>query len=178
MSDDARPIDRIRVERKLAAQTRASRCRLTRVAVGTIAGLLLLVGSLGIALSNETGDDVATVLLLGVGDHWHARYTVTLDGEDLGILPASQGDIHSHGDGLVHIHPQSEMTAGDAATLSAFFASLGGELTDEALRLPDGRTFTGSGVEIRVDGEAISGWASYVPQDGDQIEIIITTVNT
>jgi hypothetical protein len=174
MSDYAQPIERIRHERRAAAQARIRRRRLTRIAVTLVAGVLVLAGGLGFALSNED-DASGQVLLPGVGDHWHALYTVTIDGEDLAIFPASAGDVHSHGDGLVHVHPHSEGTASEAATLSAFFASLGGELTNDSLRLPDGRTFAHDAVRIIVDGDQITGWAGYIPQDGDQIEIVITT---
>jgi hypothetical protein len=176
MSEYAQPIDRIRGQRKAAARARLRRRQFIRVVVSLVAGLLL-IGVLGVALSNGSDDATGQVLLPGVGDHIHARYTVTIDGEELDIFPPSEGDIHSHGDGLVHIHPHSESTAGEAATLSAFFASLGGELTDESLRLPDGRSFGQDAVQILVDGNLITGWASYIPQDGDQIEIILTTGN-
>lgn len=177
MSEYAQPIDRIREERRAAARARIRRRRLTRVAVTLVAGLLVLAGGLGLALSNEKDNAAGQVLLPGVGDHWHARYTVTIDDAELDIFPASAGDVHSHGDGLVHVHPHSESTAGEAATLPAFFASLGGELTNESLRLPDGRSFGQGAVQIIVDGAPITGWADYVPQDGDQIEIVITTGN-
>jgi hypothetical protein len=123
MSQYAQPIDRIRHERRAAAQARMRRRRLTRVAVMLVAGVLVLVGGLGFALSNGQDDAAGQVLLPSVGDHWHAHYTVTVDGAELDIFPASAGDVHSHGDGLVHVHPHSEGTAGEAATLSAFFAT-------------------------------------------------------
>ena len=174
MSEYTRPIDRIREERRAAARARMRSRRLTRLVVGIAAGALLLAGGLGLALT-MMDDEAAAIMLPGNGDHWHARYRVEIDGQELAIFPPSDGDIHSHGDGLVHIHPHSDATAGHAATLSAFFTSLGGELTDASLRLPDGRTFGQDAVQILVDDDPLTGWASYVPQDGDQIEIIITT---
>lgn len=180
MIEHSRPIDRVREERKMAAQGRARRRRLTRLAIGIFATASLLGLGLGVALSRAGGDGVK---LPGLEDHWHAWYSIEIDGEKLPAFPPSEGDVHSHGDGMIHVHPHSPETAGRAASLHAFFTSVGAELTNDSLRLPDGRTFVqngnGSGepaeIRVLVNGDPITGWTSYIPQEGDQVEIVIVS---
>ncbi|MEY2420460.1 MAG: hypothetical protein QOI95_527 [Acidimicrobiaceae bacterium] len=50
--------------------------------------------------------------------------------------------IHSHGDGLIHIHPFSDSAAGRKATLGLFLDQVGISMTNETLVLPTGGTFT------------------------------------
>jgi len=50
--------------------------------------------------------------------------------------------IHSHGDGLIHIHPFSDSAAGRKATLGLFLDQIGVSMTDDTLKLPTGETFT------------------------------------
>ena len=84
-------------------------------------------------------------------DHWHAAYGVYVCDQ---FLPpfASTNDplgIHSHQDGLIHIHPFSQAVTGENATLGVFFDSMGASLSDDELDL-DGTVLT-SGDEC--DGE-------------------------
>jgi len=50
--------------------------------------------------------------------------------------------IHSHGDGLIHIHPFVNSAAGRNATLGVFIDQVGVSMTDNELVLPDGSIFT------------------------------------
>ncbi|HEV7758099.1 MAG TPA: hypothetical protein VGO78_03885, partial [Acidimicrobiales bacterium] len=49
--------------------------------------------------------------------------------------------IHTHGDGVIHIHPFSAEAAGENATLRVFLDSADIELTDDALTV-GGETYT------------------------------------
>jgi len=50
--------------------------------------------------------------------------------------------IHTHGDGLIHIHPFTDSAAGRNATLGIFLDQVGVSMTNDTLTLPDGQTFT------------------------------------
>ncbi|MGH7792414.1 MAG: hypothetical protein ACREOB_08890, partial [Thermodesulfobacteriota bacterium] len=65
-----------------------------------------------------------------VGDHWHAEYEVIICGMKMPILPYTQGNIHTHGDGRIHIHPEYSYEAGKNANLGRFFSNAGGLLTE------------------------------------------------
>lgn len=67
----------------------------------------------------------------GLLDHWHAAFGLRVCGE---FLPNLQADldplgIHSHQDGVIHIHPFFEESAGKNATLGLFFDSVGIEVS-------------------------------------------------
>jgi hypothetical protein len=49
--------------------------------------------------------------------------------------------IHTHGDGLMHIHPFSDSAAGRKATLGIFLDQVGISMTNDTLVLPSGGTF-------------------------------------
>jgi hypothetical protein len=49
--------------------------------------------------------------------------------------------IHTHGDGVIHIHPFASGVAGRKATLDKFFDQVGVTMTDDTLRLPTGQEF-------------------------------------
>ena len=114
-----------------------------------------------------------------VGDHWHAPFKIIICGERLPPLPPSEGDIHTHGDDVIHIHPHSWETAGRNATIAAFLRSAALGVTETSItimsktlengdRCADGR---GGAVTVLINGMPTRGFATYVPQDGDQIEI-------
>lgn len=88
--------------------------------------------------ASSSGDDSAdaeTASTNGpnVGDHWHAAYGIYLcDGfvDPLGDQSDPEG-IHSHADGVIHVHPFVESAANDNATLGKFFEAVSIEFTDE-----------------------------------------------
>ncbi|MDR7555714.1 MAG: hypothetical protein QN157_08910 [Armatimonadota bacterium] len=134
--------------------------------------LVAVVGVL-IALGSRPG-----ARLPRVGDHWHAPFRIVLCGERTPPLPPSPGNVHTHGDDVIHIHPATPEEAGRNATLGAFLRSVGMEVTNTSLtvrgktyttgdRCPDGRT---GRVAVLVNGNPIDDAHAYVPKDGDQIE--------
>ena len=68
------------------------------------------------------------------GDHWHIAYGFANCGT---LMPFATDDrdpkgIHTHGDGLIHIHPFNTSVSGNNATMEAFLEATQGELTDES----------------------------------------------
>ncbi len=87
-------------------------------------------GLVGLLASQRTS--VAGIAPEALKDHWHSAFAVSACGE---ILPPTQdpqhGDgIHSHADGLIHIHPTSSQAAGPNATLGNYLSTVGATLTD------------------------------------------------
>ncbi len=76
------------------------------------------------------------------GDHWHARYRVVICGEEQPVFRVSEGGIHTHGGEIIHVHPLSSTDEGKKANLGAFFRSVDGDLTNTAMTMPDGETYT------------------------------------
>lgn len=138
------------------------------------AGVLIAVAAVGVALLRDRPS------LPSVGSHWHADYAIEICGRTLRRQPPSPGDVHTHGDGRIHVHPASRITAGRAANLAAFFYSLGGRLSDSLLELPGAgmhrngelcRAGLPGSVRVYVNAQEIRRPARYVPQDGDDILI-------
>ena len=75
-------------------------------------------------------------------DHFHSAYRIDICGESI-VLPNDSVDdrsgIHTHGDGLIHIHPFISTVSGRRATLGAFFEESDLVLSDTELSVP-GRT--------------------------------------
>ena len=56
-------------------------------------------------------------------------------------LPQFEAGIHSHGDGLYHMHPQVTSEEGPGAAVGKFFEYAHWELSGSTLTLPGDRTF-------------------------------------
>jgi hypothetical protein len=114
-----------------------------------------------------------------IGDHWHASFKIVVCGERLPPLPPSAGDIHSHGDDMIHIHPDSAATAGRNATLAAYFNSVGLRITPTRMTV-GARTLSNGErcaddrpgrLSVLVNGVPTPDFLPVVPKDGDQIEV-------
>jgi hypothetical protein len=73
-------------------------------------------------------------------DFWTAALGVKVCGTWLTNAPASGLDsgVHSHGDGLVYVHPSNQDEAGDKATLGLLFERGGWQAAADVLKLWDG----------------------------------------
>jgi hypothetical protein len=76
------------------------------------------------------------------GDHWHAAYGFYVCDK---FLPAitDQNDpigIHTHGDGVVHVHPSSVASSGKNATFARFMEAVKGKVSSSEIKVPGQKT--------------------------------------
>lgn len=75
--------------------------------------------------------------------HWHAAYVVRICNDVLAPFDSTDDPlgIHSHSDGVMHVHPFFEESGYEAATVGLFADAMGLELGDGELTLPGGGTW-------------------------------------
>jgi hypothetical protein len=91
------------------------------------------------------GTDEASAESPTFGDHWHAAFGVYTCDEFTEQVSDRNGDangIHTHPDGLIHIHPTSANATGDNATLGVFAEEVGLDLDDDGFSMTEGPSFT------------------------------------
>ncbi len=118
-----------------------------------------------------------------IGDHWHALYAVFICGQRQPNFPTWEAGVHTHADGVIHIHPFLRHEEGEGARLTKWFEYGGGKLTQTEMqmpgtpkdrvyrsgdRCPDGRE---GRLQLFVNGKRLDGWREYIPQDGERIII-------
>ena len=116
-----------------------------------------------------------------IGDHWHVAYKVYICGQRQPEFAFWQGGIHTHDDGIIHIHPLLPLEEGEGARLVKWFEYGGGKLTQSEMRMPGSRDEYKNGDEcpggaeavlrVFVDGEWLEDWSEYIPQHGDRVQI-------
>lgn len=113
-------------------------------------------------------------------DHWHAGFELKICGQKQPDFAYSQGDVHTHGDGKIHVHPHSLATSGNNANLAAFFSSVGIAVSNNSLALPGGKSFKNGDacpdgspgrVRVTVGGAELQTPFAYVVQDGDFVRV-------
>jgi uncharacterized cupredoxin-like copper-binding protein len=99
-----------------------------------VAGIIVVVfGILGLLFYTRSAIGAPRI-----GDHWHAPYTIFIGDEQeprMQEFITAQG-IHTHGDGVIHIHPHNQAGEGNGANLGNFFGDQGGKLTNSELQIP------------------------------------------
>jgi len=140
---------------------------------GVIGAIVILGLGLVTFAANERKTDESVPPVANV-DHWHAAYGIYICGEFQPALPEfeSPNGIHTHGDGVIHIHPFSDAAAGENATLGRFLENAGVELTDDSLTVGD-QTWTEG--EDQCDGEdaelQVDQWTDVQDEDSNAAEI-------
>jgi len=114
-------------------------------------------------------------------DHWHALYAVSICGRRQPNFPTWEAGVHTHADGVIHIHPFVPSEEGAGARLVKWFEYGGGLLTLSEMRMPGRDQVYRNGdrcpdgaegvLQVFVNGERLDDWSDYVPQDGDRIGI-------
>lgn len=85
-------------------------------------------------------------------DHWHSAFGIEVCGKELAPLQDGPTDvlgIHTHGDGLIHIHPFTQTASGKRAQLGKFFKQVDLTVTDQGFELPKGVTVEGGGTTVK-----------------------------
>ena len=104
---------------------------------GVIGGIMVVgIALVAFAANDRKGEDDVPPAL---GEHWHAAVGIDICGEFQPATPEFENDIgiHTHGDGVIHIHPFTANGAGEKATLGAYLEAAGIELSDDELRIGD-----------------------------------------
>jgi len=100
-------------------------------------------------------------------DHWHAALGINVCGTWQPNAPefaqrfGSQltAGIHSHGDGLVHIHPYTSDEAGERATLGRFFDNGGWDISEDSFSVWGGIERSNDGDDDCGGTEASVRWS-------------------
>ncbi len=139
----------------------------------SVMSLVVVLGVLGVYTSRSDLSQAAADPPAIGEDHWHAAYGITICGKWHAGLNDAQGDrygIHSHGDGLIHIHPTSANSAGKKARLGVFLTEVGVKLTETSIDMPD--------EDKRSKGDKCAGkkgevqFGVWETPDDDSVEII------
>jgi hypothetical protein len=163
------------------------RTALIRAHLGALAVLVALLAGMSVRAvvydpggNPNSGADPTPPLINR--DHWHAPYQVIICGQPQPPFPQWSGGIHTHADGIIHLHPFLPSEQGAGARLVKFFEYGGGLLTQTQMRMPGSRTAYENGdtcpdgsaavLRIFVNDQPLDGWDDYIPQDGDNIRIV------
>jgi plastocyanin len=120
-------------------------------------------------------------------DHWHAAYSIYVCGDKQPNAPTWESGVHTHGDGIMHIHPFQSFEEGAGSRMVKWFEYGGGVLTQTDMREP-GTSITyhnndtcGTGtpdagkqgvLQVFVNSAKLDDWSRFIPHDGDQIKIV------
>jgi plastocyanin len=115
-------------------------------------------------------------------DHWHASYQVIICGQRQPNFPAWGGGVHTHADGIIHIHPFRSAEEGSGARLVKWFEYGGGKLTEDEMRMPGTRETYKNGdkcddgkeavLQVFVNDQKLDDFTRFIPQDGDRVRIV------
>ena len=107
----------------------------------SVVALVIVLGLALVVFARATRDAEASPTLQ---DHWHAAYGVWDCVTESFLTPfQSEYDpegIHSHQDGLIHIHPFTSSVTGKEARMGVFLNAMGASLSNSVLELPGGAT--------------------------------------
>ena len=153
------------------------------------AAVLIVIIIIGVVVA-RSGPRAADGAL--IGDHWHAPISFEVCGGTPDPRESPNIGVHSHGDSLVHIHPNTNGEAGRNANLQRYFDSLRRSapsipaqdfsISSTSIKVPgdpeyrNGDTCPNSDapgrLRVLVNGEEVEDFLRYAPRDGDNIQVI------
>jgi hypothetical protein len=104
--------------------------------------ITVLLGTFLIVYSRDQNQTSADNIPPQRGDHWHAAYGFYLCDEFVAPI-TDQNDplgIHTHGDGVVHVHPIAAAASGKNATLGVFMEAVSGKVSSSEIKVPGAKT--------------------------------------
>lgn len=130
----------------------------------TIAGVLLVL----VARDSREVNAAPRSQANDESDHWHAAMGLyqcdgfIFDGTPEGgpfladLLDDPLG-IHTHNDGVIHIHPFTDAAGGRNARMRIFFSDVGVSVSNSRIEFPDGTVWDEDETTCTVDGEEVPG---------------------
>lgn len=104
--------------------------------------ITVVLGTFLIFYSREQNQTSVDRLPPQRGDHWHAAYGVYLCDKFVDPV-ADQNDplgIHTHADGVIHVHPKAAASSGENATLGVFMDAVKAKVTSSEIKIPGEKT--------------------------------------
>jgi len=115
-------------------------------------------------------------------DHWHATYEFIVCGQKQPNFPEWTAGVHTHADGIIHMHPFDPGEEGAGARLVRWVEYGGGKLDGDEIRAPGTRTTHKNGelcedgqeavVQVFANRQKLDDYTRYIPQDGDNVQIL------
>ena len=106
---------------------------------------LIFVVGISIVVVARSADKNASAATPAVGDHYHNAFGIFVCDKYLPALVDSTAPdtlgIHTHGEGIIHIHPFQGAVAGSNAKLSVYADRVGLKLSNSGVTLPDGTSY-------------------------------------
>lgn len=110
--------------------------------------LIVVLGVAGVVVSRDQRLDAldapgADVRPRAGQDHWHTAYGIYICDQFVEPITDQRDPegIHTHADGVIHVHPIVRRAAGRNATLSKFFDAVRLDLSDTRIEVPGGETY-------------------------------------
>ena len=137
----------------------------------SVVALVIVLGLALVVFARATRDAEASPTLQ---DHWHAAYGVWDCVTESFLTPfQSEYDpvgIHSHQDGLIHIHPFTSSVTGKEARMGVFLNAMGASLSNSVLELPGGATLE-SGVTCNGEEPLCRSFVGKMLSSGGSLQI-------
>jgi hypothetical protein len=125
------------------------------------------------ANDRKTAADVPPVAF---DDHWHAAFGVYVCDAFQPPIPEFEDPegIHTHGDGVIHVHPFADSASGANARLGVFLDNAGVEVTDDSLKVGDETWTEGEDKCGDKDGEVVVAQWTDVQDEGANPSLVET----
>ena len=141
-----------------AARTGGGRTRRGTASLGwpAVMAVVVILGTILVVTSRSNLGKAEAVPPRPNADHWHAAIGFKIC-DEFAANPHSDSDplgIHTHDDGVIHIHPFVARAAGRKAILSHFFDNVGAKVTATQIDLP--------GYPVKKNGQKCDGKAAKV----------------
>jgi len=108
----------------------------------SVIGVIVIIGIALVTFSAHSRKSASEIPPIVNQDHWHAAYGIYICGKFQPNIPQFESaiGIHTHGDGVIHIHPFSSGGSGKNATLGHFLDQTDVKLTNDSLKV-GGKTY-------------------------------------
>lgn len=128
-----------KVARAARAGGRASGNRQRNLMFPGVIGAIVVLGIALVTFAANDRKSDADVAPVVNQDHWHAAFGVYVCDAFQPDVAAfeSQVGIHTHDDGVIHIHPHSSAGAGENATLGVYLDGAGIDVSNDELKIGD-----------------------------------------
>jgi len=154
--------------------------------------VIVILGTMLVVVSRNDRAGAKSPPPLANKDHWHAALGINICGTWQPNVPAYEGNggVHSHGEGLMHIHPFDAAHAGHNANIGVFLLGAGDKLSSTSIKLNGQKRLSNGDRCSSLKKDGVIRWvvngkertgsgnpAKYAPKNGDYITVAFVPKN-